>query len=159
MEKAIFAAGSFWTAEAAFQGVPGVVETCVGYSGGQAEGPTHAQVTAGGSGHAEVVLIDYDPGQVSYRDLLEVFWEIHDPTDPGGRGAAGSWHRRSVIFVFDPLQRAQAEAFLRRKRAGAAEPAAILTEILPAGPFHRAEDHHQRHLERRGLMVRSLFGD
>ena len=154
----MFAAGSFWTAEAAFRRVAGVQRTTVGYCGGHVRNPTYEQVAAGGTGHAEVVVVIYDSRRISYGRLLEVFWEIHDPTDDGGRGTGLGPHHRSVVFYFNKAQRRLAAKSLCRQQAATAHQNPIVTEILPASRFCAAEECHQRYLEKRGQMARSLFG-
>src|SRR5918996_5362208 len=121
MSKAMFAAGSFWTAEAAFRRLAGVRRTTVGYSGGHVVRPNYEQVAAGGTGHAEVVMVDYDPKRVSYRRLLEVFWEVHDPTG-GGPGTGLRPQHRSVMFYFNDAQRRGAFGSPRRQQATGGHP-------------------------------------
>lgn len=147
--KAIFGAGCFWGVEAAFRGVPGVVDAPVGYSGGSAEGPTYEQVCTGGTGHAEVVQVEYDPRAVSYDELLEVFWKNHDPTQVDRQGPDVGSQYRSAIFYVDEEQRRIAEASKERARDSYKRP--IATEISPAGIFYRAEEYHQRYFEKKGI--------
>ena len=148
MEKALFAAGCFWGVEAAFREVPGVTATAVGYSGGTAESPTYEQVCTGRTGHAETVQVQYDPSQVSYEQLLDVFWEAHDPTTLNRQGPDVGTQYRSAIFVGDPEQEAAAVASRDRRQADLRRP--IVTEITPATTFWRAEEYHQQYLEKRG---------
>ena len=148
MEKALFAAGCFWGVEAAFREVPGVTATAVGYSGGTTENPTYEQVCSGRTGHAETVQVEYDPSQVTYDQLLDVFWESHDPTTPNRQGPDVGTQYRSAIFVDGPEQEAAAIASRERRQAGLRRP--IVTEITPATTFWRAEEYHQQYLEKRG---------
>jgi peptide-methionine (S)-S-oxide reductase len=149
-QKATFGAGCFWSVEAAFRQVPGVVDTAVGYAGGAAEDPMCGNGSSGHAGHTEVVEVEYDPEQVSYERLLDVFWALHDPTAPNY-----SDEYRSVIFFHTPEQEAAARASKEQlERSGRfSEP--LLTEIAPAPTFYRAEEYHQRYVERRGLASRA----
>ncbi len=147
-EKATFAAGCFWGVEAAFRKVDGVVATAVGYSGGETEDPTYEEVCGGRTGHAEALRVDFDPAKVSYEQLLELFWQIHDPTTPNRQGPDIGSQYRSAIFTHGPEQEAAAKA--SKDAAQARFPAPIVTEIAPAGPFHMAEDYHQQYFEKRG---------
>lgn len=147
--KAIFGAGCFWGVEAAFRGVPGVVDAPVGYSGGRVENPTYEQVCTGGTGHAEVVQVEYDPEAVSYEELLEVFWKNHDPTQVNRQGPDVGSQYRSAIFYSDEEQRRTAEAAKERAQGSYRSP--IATEITPAGTFYRAEEYHQRYFEKKGI--------
>ena len=145
MEKATFGAGCFWQVELAFRRVHGVQNTAVGYAGGTIENPTYQQVCAGGTGHAEVVHVDYDPDEIAYEELLEIFWKIHDPTTRDRQGVDVGAQYRSVIFFCTPEQ----EASARSSRAKRPNAHAIVTEIVPAAPFYRAEEYHQCYLEKR----------
>ena len=147
--KAIFGAGCFWGVEAAFRGVPGVVDAPVGYSGGSVENPTYEQVCTGRTGHAEVVQVEYDPDAVSYEELLDVFWKNHDPTQVDRQGPDVGSQYRSAIFYMDDEQRRIAEA--ARERAQGSYKRPIATEITPAGNFYRAEEYHQRYFEKKGI--------
>jgi peptide-methionine (S)-S-oxide reductase len=149
MEKALFAAGCFWGVEAAFRAVPGVVGTTVGYSGGTFPNPTYKDVCTGRTGHAEVVEVEFDPARVSYQDLLRVFWENHDPTTLNRQGPDVGTQYRSAIFYHSPEQESEAKA--SRDAAQARFPRPIVTEIVPATDFWRAEEYHQQYLEKRGL--------
>jgi peptide-methionine (S)-S-oxide reductase len=157
VEKAIFGAGCFWQVEAAFREVPGVIEVTSGYSGGEMPDPSYGDVCSGATGHAEVVEVDYDPDQVSYDTLLDKFWQIHDPTQVNRQGPDVGEQYRSVIFTTTPEQATTAEA---SKQAHQAEfDGRIATQILPASEFYRAEEYHQRYLERRrGGIFSGLFG-
>ncbi|MBS3733335.1 MAG: peptide-methionine (S)-S-oxide reductase MsrA [Phycisphaerae bacterium] len=143
-QRATFAAGCFWGVEQTFRGVDGVVSTAVGYSGGTAEDPSYKQVCAGGTGHAEAVEVVYDPRQISYGELLEVFWGAHDPTQHNRQGPDVGAQYRSAIFYHDDAQRAAAEA--SRERLEQCLGRAVATEIAPAETFWRAEAYHQRYL-------------
>ena len=150
LEKATFGAGCFWGVEAAFRTVKGVVSTQVGYSGGRTPAPTYEQVCSGRTGHAEAVEVTYDPTQVSYNDLLRVFWENHDPTTPNRQGPDVGEQYRSAIFFHTPGQEAAAKASVAILEAEKRFRRPIVTQIVPAGPFHRAEEYHQQYLEKRG---------
>jgi peptide-methionine (S)-S-oxide reductase len=151
MAKATFGAGCFWGVEAAFRQLMGVTDTAVGYSGGTFKDPTYKDVCSGRTGHAEVVHVEYDPSQVSYEQLLDVFWENHDPTQVNRQGPDVGTQYRSVIFFYTPEQEAAARASKERLQSSGRYRRPIATEILPAGEFHRAEEYHQRYLEKRGL--------
>jgi len=149
-ERAMFAAGCFWGVEAAFRKLDGVVETAVGYSGGTKPDPTYEEVCTNTTGHAEVVLVAYDPNQVSFRELLDVFWKIHDPTQVNRQGPDVGTQYRSAVFYLSEDQRREAEAS-RDALAGSGdfkEP--IATEITEAKPFYRAEEYHQRYFDKHG---------
>ncbi len=144
-ETATFAAGCFWGVEHAFRQVKGVVNATSGYTGGTTEHPTYEQVCRHTTGHAEAVQVDYDPAQVSYDQLLDVFWTIHDPTTKNRQGPDVGSQYRSAVFTHSPQQQAAAEAFkgtlVRSKRF--TRP--IVTEITPASAFWPAEEYHQRY--------------
>ena len=150
LEKATFGAGCFWGVEAAFRSVKGVVSTQVGYSGGRTADPTYEQVCSGRTGHAEAVEVTYDPTQVSYDELLRVFWENHDPTTPNRQGPDVGEQYRSAIFFHSPEQEAAAKASVASLQAAKRFRRPIVTQIVPAGPFYRAEEYHQQYLEKRG---------
>jgi peptide-methionine (S)-S-oxide reductase len=162
MAKATFAAGCFWGVESAFRDVEGVVATAVGYTGGHTPNPTYKQVCSDRTGHAEAVLVEYDPGKVTYERLLDVFWEVHDPTQLNRQGWDVGSQYRSAIFVHDPAQEAAAKASKERLAASGRFRRPIVTEIVPAGEFHMAEDYHQQYFEKRGMApacrVKSLAG-
>jgi peptide-methionine (S)-S-oxide reductase len=145
---AVFGFGCFWGAEKKFWQTQGVISTAVGYAGGYTPNPTYEEVCTGRTGHAEVVLVAYDPQQVSYEQLLKVFWEDHDPTQGMRQGNDVGTQYRSVIFVSDATERRIAEASRAayQERLTAAGYGRITTEILPAGPFYYAEDYHQQYL-------------
>jgi len=154
MEKATFGAGCFWGVEAAFRQVKGVVSTAVGYSGGHLPNATYKDVCSGRTGHAEVVQVEYEPTQVSYDDLLKVFWENHDPTTLNRQGPDVGAQYRSAIFFHTPEQEAAAKASKEKMQAGYKNK--IVTEITAASEFYRAEDYHQQYLEKRGLAHCSI---
>jgi peptide-methionine (S)-S-oxide reductase len=149
-ETATFAAGCFWGIEAAFRRVPGVLDAEVGYAGGRTENPTYQDVCTGETGHAEVVRVTFDPTQLSYERLLDVFWEIHDPTQRNRQGPDFGTQYRSAIFFHSPEQEAAAKKSKMALEASGKLARPIATEITLAGPFYRAEEYHQRYLEKRG---------
>src|SRR5450631_3365857 len=150
MDKATFGAGCFWGVEAAFRQLKGVTSTAVGYMGGKLDDPTYEDVCTDRTGHAEVVQVEFDPSQVSYQDLLKVFWENHDPTTLNRQGPDHGSQYRSAVFFHSPAQKAMAEAS-RAKLAGSGRyKRPVVTEIVPATTFWRAEEYHQRYLEKRG---------
>lgn len=148
MKKATFGAGCFWGVEAEFRRVPGVVSTAVGYMGGTLDNPTYHDVCTGTTGHAEVVQIEYDPSQLSYDELLDVFLAIHDPTSLNRQGPDVGAQYRSVIFFHDAEQRAAALASKRKLELSRQHQQPIVTEITPAATFYRAEEYHQQYLEK-----------
>jgi peptide-methionine (S)-S-oxide reductase len=150
MKKATFGAGCFWGVEAEFRGVPGVIEAIVGYSGGHTENPSYEQVCTGQTGHAEVVEVEYDPAQVSYGQLLDVFWSSHNPTQLNRQGPDFGTQYRSVIFHHDEEQKAEAAASKARLDSSGQFGRPIATQIDPAVPFYRAEEYHQRYFEKQG---------
>lgn len=149
MAKAMFAAGCFWGVEETFRKVIGVTDVAVGYSGGSSLDPDYQKVCAGGTGHAEVVLVEFDPRKVDYDELLEVFWECHDPTQVNRQGADIGSQYRSAIFTFDSDQDAVARESKHGHDASGRYARPIATEIQQAGPFWRAEEFHQRYLAKR----------
>jgi peptide-methionine (S)-S-oxide reductase len=151
MEKATFAAGCFWGVEAAFRQVEGIAATAVGYSGGHVPNATYKQVCSGDTGHAEVVQVEFDPAKVSYDQLLNVFWENHDPTTLNRQGPDVGEQYRSAIFFHTPEQQAAAIASKEKLQASGKFKRPIVTEITPASDFFKAEDYHQQYLEKRGL--------
>jgi peptide-methionine (S)-S-oxide reductase len=153
MAKAMFAAGCFWGVEEAFRKVAGVTDVAVGYSGGSVSDPSEEQVRSGRTGHAEVVLVEFDQRKVDYDELLEVFWECHDPTQVNRQGADVGSQYRSAIFTFDSSQDAVARESKHGHDASGQYARPIATEILPAGPFWRAAEHHQRYLAKRRAAV------
>ena len=151
MEKATFGAGCFWGVEAAFRQVKGVVSTSVGYSGGTVKDPTYKEVCTDRTGHAEVVEVVYDPSKVSYEALLKIFWSAHDPTQLNRQGPDVGSQYRSVVFFHTPAQEAAAKASKEKLEREGVYPRPIVTEIVPAAEFYRAEEYHQQYLEKRGL--------
>ncbi len=148
MQRALFALGCFWGAEKTFWQLPGVYSTAVGYAGGHAVEPTYKQVCSGLTGHAETVLVVFDPSRTSYEDLLKVFWESHDPTQGMRQGNDIGTQYRSVIFALDADQRRSAEDSKRifQRALTAAHRGNVTTEIRDAAPFYYAEDYHQQYL-------------
>jgi len=149
-ETALFGAGCFWGIEEAFRQVEGVVETAVGYAGGATKNPDYRQVCSGTTGHAEVVRIEFDPSRVGYARLLDVFWEIHDPTTLNRQGPDVGSQYRSVIFVQSPEQKTTAESAKAKLDAARRFPRPLVTQIVPDAPFTRAEEYHQRYAEKHG---------
>jgi peptide-methionine (S)-S-oxide reductase len=147
-KKATFGAGCFWGVEAAFRQLDGVTATRVGYAGGHLENPTYEDVCSHTTGHAEVVEVTYDPEEISYDELLGVFWRKHDPTQLNRQGWDIGDNYRSAIFVHDDEQRAAAEASLAAEQPNHRKP--IVTQIEDAQTFYEAEDYHQQYLEKRG---------
>lgn len=159
MAKAMFAAGCFWGVEETFRKVPGVIEVAVGYSGGGTHEPSYEQVCSGDTGHAEVVLIEYDQRKVDYDELLEVFWECHDPTQVNRQGADVGSQYRTAIFTFDADQDAVARESRHGQDASGRYARPVATEITPAGPFWRAEEYHQRYLAKRQSAMAETVAD
>ena len=151
MQKATFAAGCFWGVEATFRQIPGVISTRVGYIGGHTENPTYKEVCTDRTGHAEAVEVEFDPSKVAYNDLLQVFWENHDPTQVNRQGPDWGAQYRTAIFYHSPEQQAQAEASKQALEKSHRYPKPIATQIVPAVTFYPAEDYHQQYLEKRGL--------
>ena len=149
-KRATFGAGCFWGVEAAFRQLDGVTATRVGYAGGRLDNPTYEDVCSHTTGHAEVVEVSYDPGKVSYEELLNVFWSIHDPTTPNRQGPDVGTQYRSAVFYHDDAQKAAAEALMARLGASGKFRRPIVTEIVPASTFYRAEEYHQRYLAKHG---------
>ena len=151
LEKATFAAGCFWGVEAAFRQVQGVTATAVGYTGGSLGDPSYEDVCTGRTGHAEAVEVEFDPAKVSYDQLLDTFWQSHDPTTLNRQGPDVGTQYRSAIFFHDPDQETAAIASRERLQGKSSKP--IVTEVTPAPEFYRAEEYHQRYLEKRGLAT------
>jgi len=147
-KKATFGAGCFWGVEAAFRQLDGVTRTRVGYSGGTLDNPTYEDVCSHTTGHAEVVEVTYDPERVSYDQLLEVFWQKHDPTQLNRQGWDIGDQYRSVVFFHDQEQQEAAVRSKAREQAHLSAP--IVTQIEPGETFYEAEDYHQQYLEKRG---------
>jgi len=148
---AIFGAGCFWGVESAFRALDGVVDVTVGYAGGTVDQPTYRMVCSGKSGHAEVVQVEYDPARVSFEKLLDLFWQIHDPTTLNRQGPDIGTQYRSVIFYSDERERAAAEESKRRLDESGKFRRPIVTQIVPAAEFYPAEDYHQRYYEKMGI--------
>jgi len=149
-QLAIFAQGCFWGVEERLRKVPGVIATAVGYAGGQAANPSYEEVSRGSTGHAEAVLVEFDPAKVSYPQLLHFFWETHDPTSGNAQGPDRGTQYRSAIFTFGAEQQKEAAASREEAQKGVPDP--ITTEIAPAGPFWIAEAYHQQWDERQGSL-------
>lgn len=145
MARATFAGGCFWGTEEAFRTLDGVIETTVGYMGGTTENPTYEMVCTGATGHAEVVDINFDPAIISYRQLLEHFWTIHNPTSLNFQGVDHGTQYRSVIYYYNDEQRQKAEESKAALDALRIHLLPVVTEITQAGPFWRAEGYHQQY--------------
>ncbi|MDE2482748.1 MAG: peptide-methionine (S)-S-oxide reductase MsrA [bacterium] len=148
-EKAIFAAGCFWGVEAAFRQLPGVHDAISGYTGGTTTDPTYREVCSGRTGHAEAVEVTFDPSAITYDELLDFFWKIHDPTQHNRQGPDVGSQYRSAIFTLSPAQ--HSAAFASRDRAQSSLSKPIATEIVAASAFYPAEAYHQRYFERHGV--------
>jgi peptide-methionine (S)-S-oxide reductase len=151
MEKATFAEGCFWGVEANFQSTPGVISAVSGYTGGKTENPSYEDVCSGRTGHAEAVEVEFDPAKVSYDDLLKIFWTSHDPTTPNRQGPDVGTQYRSAIFFHDAAQEAAALASKAALEKSGKLKRPIVTEIVAAGPFYRAEEYHQKYFAKHGL--------
>ncbi len=151
METATFAAGCFWHVEEAFRHVEGVKATSVGYTGGHKEDPTYKEVCTGTTGHAEAVEVVYDSKETRYEKLLEVFWKEHDPTQKNRQGPDVGHQYRSAIFYHTPEQEAAAKASVKALAESGTYDKPIVTEIVPAQTFWRAEDYHQQYFQKHGL--------
>ena len=150
-ETATFAEGCFWGVEVTFRNVPGVKDAAVGYMGGTMDNPTYGDVCSHRTGHAEVVQVEFDPAEVSYAKLLDVFWGSHDPTQLNRQGPDIGDQYRSAIFYHTPEQKVEAEASKQREDQSGRFRRPIATEIVPAGSFWRGEEYHQQYLNKRGL--------
>ena len=160
-EKATFGAGCFWQVEEAFRELDGVIETAVGYEGGHVDNPTYEQVCSGTTGHVEVCEVTFDPARVSFEELVDKYFEIHDPTQLNRQGPDVGYQYRSVIFAHGEEQAEVARRVIERAQERFSNP--IVTEIEPAQPFWRAEEYHQCYLQKSregGLagMLRSALG-
>lgn len=148
LETAIFGAGCFWGVEHAFQNLKGVVKTQVGYAGGQTENPSYEQVCSHSTGHAEVVQVTFDPAIISYKELLEVFWRIHNPTTPNRQGPDIGSQYRSVVFYHSEQQQQEAEQLRDLLDKQGVHGAKIVTQIVPAPTFYLAEEYHQKYYDK-----------
>lgn len=149
--KATFSAGCFWHVEHLFRKVKGVTDTCVGYTGGNFDNPTYQDVCSSRTGHAEAVQVDYDPSQVSFEELLEIFWENHDPTSLNRQGPDIGTQYRSAIFVHDKEQEKTAIKSRQNLEESGKFKKPIVTEVKPIASFYKAEDYHQKYFEKTGL--------
>jgi peptide methionine sulfoxide reductase msrA/msrB len=149
--KAAFAAGCFWGSQEDFEKVPGVISTTVGYMGGNLAHPTYEEVCTDKTGHAETVLIEYDPAKVTYDQLLEVFWSHHDPTTMNRQGPDVGTQYRSIIFYYSSEQEKTAMASIARLTAAHRFSRPIVTQVVAATDFWKAEDYHQHYLDKNGL--------
>ncbi len=150
-KTAVFGAGCFWGVEAAFRQLKGVVGTSVGFMGGSLKNPSYKDVCSDKTGHAEAVRIEYNPALISYEELLDLFWSIHNPTTPNRQGPDTGSQYRSVIFYLTPEQEKAARASKERLEKSRRFKSAVVTEIAPAGEFYQAEEYHQRYYEKRGI--------
>ena len=151
MQKAIFGAGCFWGVELTFSKIEGVESTAVGYCGGTVPDPTYEIVCTGQSGHAEVVLVEFNPDKVSFEKLLETFWSLHDPTTLNRQGPDIGTQYRSVIFFQDEDQAVLSRTSKEKFQVSGRYENDVVTEIVPTEKFYRAEEYHQKYLEARGL--------
>lgn len=147
-QEAIFAAGCFWGVEADFRALPGVIDTEVGYTGGEGEHPSYERVCSGTTNHAEAVRVIFDDERISYKELVAAFWKLHNPTTMNRQGPDVGTQYRSAIFYHSEEQREQAEVSKLEAQKNFSSP--IVTEIVPAKPFYRAEEYHQRYVEKHG---------
>ena len=150
-EKATFAAGCFWGVEATFRAVPGVIDAPVGYTGGTKDEPTYHEVCSGGTGHAEAVEVTFDPGVVTFEELLDVFWNSHNPTTLNRQGPDRGTQYRSAIYFNTPEQEQAAIASKKELDDSGKYSDPVVTEISPASTFWRAEEYHQRYFEKKGI--------
>ncbi|MBD3382053.1 MAG: peptide-methionine (S)-S-oxide reductase MsrA [candidate division Zixibacteria bacterium] len=153
MKQVIFGAGCFWGVEYAFRKLEGVTETEVGYSGGHKENPTYREVCSGSTGHAEVVRVKYDPDRITFNQLLDTFWEIHDPTSFNRQGLDIGEQYRSAIFYFDEDQKLMAEKSKQKLSSSGEYDSEVVTQIEPAGKFWRAEEYHQKYYDQGGICA------
>jgi len=147
-QRATFAAGCFWGIEAAFRAVPGVIDVTSGYTGGDTKSPTYEQVCTDATGHAEAVQVTFDSDQVSYKELLETFFNVHDPTQQDGQGLDMGRQYRSAIFYHNDEQKTLAQQAIADYQQNLER--TIVTELAPASEFYRAEEYHQRYFEKNG---------
>lgn len=151
LQSAIFAAGCFWGVEAEFRQIPGVIDAEVGYTGGHTAEPTYKQVCRGDTGHAEAVRVSFDPARVSYAQLLDAFWKMHDPTTLNAQGPDVGTQYRSAVFAVDASQAEAARAAKSALANSGKFKRPVVTEISAAGPFYRAEEYHQQYFAKRGI--------
>ncbi len=151
LEKATFAGGCFWQIEEVFHQTKGVEDAISGYTGGHVENPTYEQVCTGTTGHAEAVEVTFDPNEISYEALLNIFWDNHNPTSLNRQGPDVGHQYRSAIFYHSPEQKEAAEKSKAELEASGKFNKPIVTEIIPAGPFYKAEEYHQQYLRKHGL--------
>jgi len=149
--KATFAAGCFWCVEPSFSKIKGVTSTMVGFTGGRLENPTYEDVCTGQTGHAEAIQVEYDPSAVSYDELLETFWNSHDPTTLNRQGPDVGEQYRSVIFFHNAEQEAAARASKERLQNSGMYEKSVVTQIVPASQFYKAEEYHQKYYAKCGL--------
>jgi len=159
MEKATFGAGCFWGVEAAFRKVPGITSTSVGYMGGHFPNPSYLDVVSRITGHAEVAQVEYDPKQVSYDQLLDVFWNIHDPTSLNRQGPDRGEQYRSIIFFHNAQQQEAAKRSKHKLQMSGKFDKDIVTEIKPAKEYYLATEEHQQYFEKKKNALRSVEGD
>ena len=152
IEKATFGAGCFWGVEARFAEMPGVIDTAVGYEGGSLEHPTYKEVCTDRTGHAEVVQVTFDPSRISYDELLDAFFAMHDPTQVNRQGPDWGSQYRTVLFTHNDRQAQEARAKIAELNATGAYRRPIATQIVPSTTFWKAEEYHQRYLEKRGMV-------
>lgn len=151
LQKATFGAGCFWGVEKIFSQVKGVASTHVGYSGGDFQNPSYKDVCSGKTGHAEVIQVEYDPDIISYEELLNIFWNSHDPTTLNRQGPDIGSQYRSVIFYYTQEQEKIAKESIKKLEESKRYKSKIVTEIKPAKEFYRAEEYHQRYLDKMGI--------
>ncbi len=156
MEKAYFGAGCFWGVEAAFKQIEGVTDTAVGYAGGHVDKPSYSDVCSGATGHAETVEVEYDPNIVSYDDLLELFFRIHDPTTPNRQGADIGTQYRSVIFFRTKEEKETAEKMIKKLEENDDFNRQIVTSVDPFKNFYRAEEYHQDYYSKKGIQAHKI---
>ena len=150
MVKATFGAGCFWGVEAAFRRLDGVNEALSGYAGGDKDNPTYEEVCTGRTGHAEVVEVDFDPDKISYVELLDTFWDVHDPTPLNRQGPdIGTQYRSAIYFHTSEQQEAARNSLLSQSESGRYRNP-IVTEVTQASTFYKAEEYHQRYFEKQG---------
>ncbi|MDD3088618.1 MAG: bifunctional methionine sulfoxide reductase B/A protein [Candidatus Omnitrophica bacterium] len=150
LAKAAFAAGCFWGVEETFRTLPGVISTRAGYAGGNSRYPTYKEVCSGKTGHAEAVEVEFNPSEISYTELLDAFWDMHDPTTPNRQGPDVGTQYRSVIFYYNDEEKKEARSSMESLAGSGRYKLPIVTEIVPAGPFWPAEEYHQKYILKGG---------